>query len=99
MIIDFYADWCTPCVELEEKTLHDPKIVARSKDEFVMIKVDLTQKNNQLNVRLLKEYAVKGVPTVVFIGPDGKERRDLRLVDYLPADAFLARMDSLKQSD
>jgi len=41
---------------------------------------------------LLKEYGVKGVPTIVFLDPNGKERRDLRLVDYLPPDQFLGRM-------
>jgi thiol:disulfide interchange protein DsbD len=45
---------------------------------------------------LLRQYNVKGVPTVVFLDRPGKERRNLRLVDYLPADQFLIRMAEIK---
>ncbi|MFZ0132615.1 MAG: thioredoxin family protein, partial [Desulfobacterales bacterium] len=99
VIIDFYADWCTPCVELDQKTFHDSKIVALAHDEFIMVKVDLTRAGNALSESLLKRYAVKGVPTVVFIGPDGRERHDLRLVDFLPADRFAGRMTALTKND
>jgi thiol:disulfide interchange protein DsbD len=95
VIVDFYADWCTPCVELEQKTFHDSKIVSLSSKDFIMVKVDLTRAENPLNEDLLKRYNVKGVPTVVFIGPDGRERNDLRLVDFIPADQFLGRMAAL----
>ncbi len=62
-----------------------------------MIKIDLTQKGNPVHERLLDQYGVKGVPTVVFLDHQGKERRDLRLVDYLPADQFLIRMAEVKK--
>ena len=57
-----------------------------------MIKVDLTRKGNPVHEGLLRQYGVKGVPTVVFLDRQGKERQDLRLVDFLPADQFLSRM-------
>jgi thiol:disulfide interchange protein DsbD len=97
VIVDFYADWCTPCVELDQKTFHDSKIVSLARNDFIMVKVDLTRADNPLNEDLLKRYSVKGVPTVVFIGTNGRERDDLRLVDYIPADQFLNRMTSLTQ--
>ena len=57
-----------------------------------MVKVDLTQKGNPVHQRLLSQYAVKGVPTVVFLDGQGKECPDLRLVDYLPPEQLLSRM-------
>jgi thiol:disulfide interchange protein DsbD len=57
-----------------------------------MFKVDLTQKGNSLHERLLGKYRVKGVPTVVFLDKEGRERPELRLLYYAPPEQFLARL-------
>jgi thioredoxin:protein disulfide reductase len=92
VIIDFYATWCTPCRELDEITFHHPEVVQFAARDFVMVKVDLTQKDNPVNTRLLAQYEVKGVPTVILLDTWGQECKSLRLVDYLPPEQFLLRM-------
>jgi len=98
VIIDFSAAWCAPCRELNDVTFHDPDIVHLSKTDVIMVKVDLTRKGNPVHERLVKQFEVKGVPTVVFIDPTGKERRDLRLVDFLPPDKFLVRIAEINKT-
>jgi len=95
-VIDFYADWCAPCRELEQITFHDPKVV-KAAESFSMLKVDLTRKGDPLHQVLLNRYEVRGVPTVVFLGPNGKEVENLRVFSFEEPKVFLEKMKLLQQ--
>lgn len=99
VILDFYATWCTPCRELETVVFHDSAVVKQAEKDFIMIKIDVTKGGNPLHERLLARYMVKGVPTIVFLNGDGRERPDLRLVDYQSPGKFVEHMAKVKKED
>ncbi len=90
VMIDFFADWCLPCKELEHNTFSDPRVVAAAKG-WVLLKADLTREGTEEVARLRQRWGIKGVPTVVFLGPDGKERGP-RVVEFERPEAFLPRL-------
>jgi len=96
-IIDFYADWCLPCKELDTYTFADERVVEAA-EKFVMIKVDLTSFNSQSNNELRTAYDIKGVPIIVFLSTAGKELKELRLAGFEDADKFLRRLDKVTVS-
>lgn len=97
VIIDFYADWCAACRHMDG-TFHDRSIVEASKD-FVMIRVDFTQRGDRTKEDLARSYDVLGIPAAIFLKPGGEERADLRVMDIMAPDEFLARMTSLRKGE
>jgi thioredoxin:protein disulfide reductase len=98
VFIDFYADWCAPCKELDKKTYSVPEVVLQSRS-FIMLKVDLTS-SQDAHVELLREkYQIRGVPTLVFLKPDGSEIAGLRGTGFESKEIFLEKMKkALEQS-
>jgi thioredoxin:protein disulfide reductase len=96
VFIDFYADWCAPCKELDVQTFSTPEVVAQSR-RFIMLKVDLTSSDNPQAEALRQKYQAKGVPTLVFLRPDGREISELRATGFEPKESFLDKMNRALQ--
>jgi thioredoxin:protein disulfide reductase len=91
VFIDFYADWCAPCKELDKQTFSSPEVTELS-NSFIMLKVNLTSANDPGTEALRQKYRAWGVPTLVFLKPDGEELSDLRATGFEPKEVFLGRM-------
>ena len=91
VLMDFSADWCVPCHELERFTFTDRRVIDAA-TEFERFKVDLTRYDSPESERLRREYGITGVPTIVFLTPRGEEVLDARVEGFLPPEPFLERM-------
>ncbi len=92
VVIDFYADWCMPCKELDEVTFRDQRL-KKYVDQFVFIKVDLTRNKDNAPGTIREKYGIKGVPTILFFNPLGEEYPSLRLTGFEKPDLFIKRME------
>ncbi len=73
VLLDFYADWCVSCKEMEHMTFVDPRVRARL-SEIVLLQADVTA-NNADDKALLKRFGLFGPPGIILFGADGRERR------------------------
>lgn len=93
IIIDFFADWCAACKELETKTFIDPSIIRESR-KFLLFRFDATQSSRELD-ELKRRFFIIGLPTIIFLQADGVWRRDLTLTGWENAETFMRRMQKM----
>jgi thiol:disulfide interchange protein DsbD len=86
VMLDFYADWCASCKEMEKYTFPDPQVQALLADA-VLLQADVTR-NDDDDRALLNRFEIFGPPTIAFFGSDGVERKNFRLVGFSPAARF-----------
>jgi len=90
-MLDFTADWCAPCHELERFTFSDRRVQEAVRG-FRAFRADLTKFQSPETEALKSRYGVHGVPTVVFLAPDGNEVRAARVEGFLTPEQFLERV-------
>ncbi len=90
LLIDFTAEWCAACHELERYTFSDPTVAAAIRDGFVAVRIDCTDRADATVTALQQRYGVLGLPTVVVARPDGT--RVDATVGFEEAAPFLARI-------
>ena len=86
VMLDFYADWCVSCKEMEMFTFTDPSVQNALKD-VVLLQADVTP-NDAKDTELYKHFGIIGPPSIMFFNTDGVERKNYRVVGYLPPEKF-----------
>ncbi|MDP3859731.1 MAG: protein-disulfide reductase DsbD [Stagnimonas sp.] len=92
VMLDFYADWCVACKELEHRTFADPRVQARAA-AALLLRADVTSNDHEARA-LLKRFGLFGPPGVLFFGPSGSERGEARVIGFQDAEQFLRSLDS-----
>ncbi len=95
VMLDFYADWCTYCIKMEDYTFSDAT-VQQALANTTLLQADVTA-NDQADLDLLNHFGLFAPPAILFFAEDGKELRDARLVGYMDAKDFLAHLESTFQ--
>ena len=90
VMVDFYADWCTSCKELEATTFADPA-VRKALSGTVLLRADVTA-NNADDRALLEHFGIFGPPTVAFYNDEGRQLRRYQVVGYMDAQEFLQQL-------
>jgi thioredoxin:protein disulfide reductase len=92
LLIDFAAEWCIPCRQMDRTTYAQPEVL-REAERFHMVRADITH-GDETTSRVVEEHGVLGVPTVLVFSSDGKEQR--RLVGYVGPEEMLAVMRKVR---
>ena len=93
VLIDFYAEWCESCKQIETTTLKNPRVIT-ALENVVFLKVDVT-KNNDETRALLKYFNVVAPPTFIFYNRNGSELTKMRLVGEVSADSLIKRLKEI----
>jgi len=91
VMLDFYADWCVSCKEMEAFTFSDARVRAKMKG-LLLLQADVTA-NNDADKALLKRFALFGPPGIIFFDGQGREIKGLRVIGYQNAERFLQTLE------
>ncbi len=91
VILDFYADWCVSCKEMEAFTFTNPQVAERM-SRAVLLQADVTA-NDKLDKELLRHYGIFGPPAIIFYNNEGVEIQGTRVVGFMAAEKFRNHLD------
>ena len=94
VMLDFYADWCVSCIEMEKLTFTEPA-VKQAMNEMLLLQADVTA-NDADDKALLKRFSLFGPPGIIFFNPDGQEILQARVIGFKSADIFLQRLQQVQ---
>lgn len=94
VMLDYYADWCISCKEMEAYTFTDPT-VREALGKVVLLQADVTE-NNADDKTLLEKFNLIGPPAILFFDPKGDEKQQFRVIGYQNAETFLKTLDKLQ---
>lgn len=95
VMLDFYADWCVSCIEMEKLTFTDPRVQTQFAD-MVLLQVDVTA-NDAHDKELLRRFNLFGPPGIIFFDKNGQEIRGGRVIGFQKADKFTQSLALIKQ--
>jgi thiol:disulfide interchange protein DsbD len=96
VLLDFYADWCISCKEMEVNTFANAEVNTLLQ-QFVLLQADVT-KNSPENQALLKRFGLFGPPGILFFNLDSQELQDQRVIGYMPPQRFFERLKKISKS-
>ncbi|QWD70492.1 protein-disulfide reductase DsbD [Polynucleobacter sp. UB-Siik-W21] len=93
VLLDFYADWCISCKEMEVNTFTNPE-VSKELKQLVLLQADVTA-NSPENQALLKRFGLFGPPGILIFNPNSEELKEQRVIGYMPPQRFIERLQKL----
>jgi thiol:disulfide interchange protein DsbD len=91
VMLDFYADWCVSCKEMERYTFSDPAVIAEM-GRFVLLQADVTANDTEDRALMQGRFGIPGPPAILFFDVSGQELSGYRLVGFKPAEPFAAHL-------
>jgi len=91
VMLDFYADWCVTCKELERYTFSDPAVISEM-SRFVLLQADVTASDAEDRALMQGRFGIPGPPAILFFDTSGSELKGYRMVGFKSADAFVEHL-------